>query len=119
MTNTQSVESKSYYGKVYEIEKWDGGFLVRLPEHPELTVIRKETYNANNFRKAVQKLKMRVADKQAMAPRCKGCQKTPDQIEEYKYQKDPITFVLENERLTPDGRFYCTSCYIKAGMPLW
>lgn len=57
---------------------------------------------------------------------CIGCEKTPDEIEEYiEYGKmeevTPTQFVIENEG-TYNGflknRFYCTSCYIKAGQPL-
>jgi hypothetical protein len=52
-------------------------------------------------------------------PTCKVCHKTPDKITEYKYQDNPVLYVLETERLTRDGRFYCTTCYVKAGMPLF
>jgi hypothetical protein len=52
-------------------------------------------------------------------PTCKICRKAPDKIKEYQYEEEPIKFVIENERLTQDGRFYCTTCYIKAGMPLF
>jgi hypothetical protein len=52
-------------------------------------------------------------------PTCKVCCKTPDKIKEYQYQEEPIKYVIETERLTSDGRFYCTTCYIKAGMPLF
>jgi formylmethanofuran dehydrogenase subunit E len=52
-------------------------------------------------------------------PTCKVCRKTPDKIAEYKYNENPIKFVLEHERLTKDGKFYCTTCYVKAGMPLF
>lgn len=56
--------------------------------------------------------------------KCKVCKKAPEQIGEYQsYAKmegvTPTEWVKENERLTPDGNFYCTSCYIKAGMPIW
>lgn len=61
-----------------------------------------------------------------MDPRCIGCDKTPDQILEYiemaeEYGITPTEFVLTEEG-TYDafvkGKFYCTRCYIKAGMPL-
>jgi hypothetical protein len=52
-------------------------------------------------------------------PTCKVCRKAPDKIDEYKFEEEPIKFVIENERLTQDGNFYCTKCYIKAGMPLF
>jgi len=55
---------------------------------------------------------------------CTGCNKKPDEIEEY-------VELAEEENVTPDeyvkheegtynnrnGHFLCTSCYIKAGMP--
>lgn len=55
-------------------------------------------------------------------PTCIGCKKTPDKIEEYKYESDPVEFVLDNEPIGCWGpnsanKFYCTKCYIKAGMP--
>ena len=52
-------------------------------------------------------------------PTCKVCRKSPDKIKEYENESNPILFVLKNERLTRDGRFYCTTCYLKAGMPLF
>lgn len=57
-------------------------------------------------------------------PVCKVCMKAPEEISEYKNEEmlegqTPTEWVKENERPTPDGNFYCTSCYIKAGMPLW
>lgn len=57
-------------------------------------------------------------------PVCKGCKKSPEEIGEYKAYAmaegmTPTEWVKENERSTPDGNFYCTNCYIKAGMPLW
>jgi hypothetical protein len=52
-------------------------------------------------------------------PTCKVCNKTPDKIDEYKYYDNPVKYVIERERLTHDGRFYCTKCYVRAGMPLF
>lgn len=58
---------------------------------------------------------------------CLGCKKTPEKIEEYivygkQERMTPTEFVLENEPVGcwgPNSRnkFWCTSCYIKAGMP--
>ncbi|WP_020621054.1 hypothetical protein [Paenibacillus daejeonensis] len=57
---------------------------------------------------------------------CIGCDKHPDEIEEYIEAAElndmtPVEYVLEEEG-TYNGfepeRFYCTECYIKAGMPL-
>ena len=52
-------------------------------------------------------------------PTCKVCKKSPEKTADYKFSKEPVVEMLENERLTPEGKFYCTSCYIKAGMPLF
>lgn len=58
---------------------------------------------------------------------CIGCNKTPENISEYEtYAKmekiTPSQFVRENEPIGCWGKgantFYCTSCYIRAGMPL-
>jgi hypothetical protein len=57
-------------------------------------------------------------------PICTGCNKTPDEIQEY-------IECAEDEEMTPDdyvrseegtynpsnGHFLCTDCYIEAGMP--
>jgi len=59
-----------------------------------------------------------------MKPICRGCNKTPDQIEEY-------VEIAKEEGMTPDafvsseegtynkdnGHFLCTECYVKWGMP--
>lgn len=57
---------------------------------------------------------------------CAECGKHPDQISEYVdvYEiegcQSPDEYVIRNEgtfnRAT--GKFYCTVCYVKAGMPL-
>ena len=57
-------------------------------------------------------------------PVCKGCNKAPQEIREYIFEArmegiTPEQFVAEYERPTPDGNFYCTNCYVKAGMPTW
>lgn len=60
-------------------------------------------------------------------PRCIGCDKTPEQIMEYveaaREMKPPMTpsqYVVFEEgtyaKHAPNS-FYCTTCYIKAGMP--
>lgn len=56
---------------------------------------------------------------------CKNCGRTPDKIEEYlfaakEYDMTPEEYIPSfegtyNERTK---KFYCTSCYIKVGMPL-
>ena len=62
-------------------------------------------------------------------PTCIRCKKTPEQIEEYvSYGKmdgiTPSQWVRQNEAIGCWGprfgsdAFYCTDCYIKAGMPL-
>lgn len=57
---------------------------------------------------------------------CIGCELKPDQIEEYveaaeENDMTPDQYVIEEEG-TLNGfepnKFYCTECYIKAGMPL-
>lgn len=56
---------------------------------------------------------------------CKGCGKRPSEIAEYVnlgelYCCSPADAVIDNEGTynPKTGQFYCTSCYIKAGMPL-
>lgn len=56
---------------------------------------------------------------------CIGCGKQPHEIYEYKYndeRMDPELYVISEEgtynRFVP-GKFYCTECYIKAGMPTY
>ena len=60
-----------------------------------------------------------------MDMRCAVCKRTPDDLSEY-------IFAANEENITPaeyvereegtfnrkTGAFYCTSCYIKIGMPL-
>lgn len=62
--------------------------------------------------------------KNNIKPICTGCNKTPDQIEEYvEIAKEegmtPDAFVREEEGTynRANGHFLCTICYIKAGMP--
>lgn len=58
---------------------------------------------------------------------CIRCKKNPEDIQEYvSYAKQdgvtPEQWVRENEAIGVWGKgpdtFYCTDCYIKAGMPL-
>lgn len=72
-----------------------------------------------NINKAIKEFKERMVIRKANAPRCKVCKKDPTEISEYKFKADPIQFVLQNERFVDSRHFYCTSCYIKAGMPLF
>lgn len=60
-------------------------------------------------------------------PKCIRCKKTPEQIREYSHLTNlngltPSQWVRENEPVGCWGKgpdaFYCTDCYIKAGMPL-
>ena len=58
----------------------------------------------------------------ATAPRCKICNLTPYQIPEYLHNSkgmDPAEYVRETERMASPNKFYCTSCYIKVGMPVY
>lgn len=58
--------------------------------------------------------------------KCKCCKRRPDEIDEYTEMvedgeyKTPEQAVRMNEgTFNPfTGEFYCTSCYIKNGMPL-
>lgn len=57
-------------------------------------------------------------------PICTGCNKHPDQIDEYieagkENEKLPDQYVMEEEGTynKNNGHFLCTDCYIKAGMP--
>jgi hypothetical protein len=68
---------------------------------------------------AIRDFKKSEAIKKANAPKCKVCKKDPTEIIDYKYAKDPIQFVRENERFCGPNQFYCSTCYIKAGMPLF
>lgn len=56
---------------------------------------------------------------------CLECGLTPEQLTEYIFaarseETTPEQFVLENEgTFNPETqKFWCTSCYIKIGMPL-
>ena len=57
---------------------------------------------------------------------CTGCNRRPDQIEEYleaveegEHNETPEEYVKAEEgTYNPEnGHFLCTDCYIKAGMP--
>ncbi|HMM20603.1 MAG TPA: hypothetical protein PKA10_07670 [Selenomonadales bacterium] len=71
---------------------------------------------------------MEAMTNKSMQPRCKGCGRTPEQIDEYvyravtekKYFKGANDVVRQDDgTYNPEtGQFYCTDCYIKAGMPL-
>ena len=58
-----------------------------------------------------------------MRPICTGCNRHPDEIEEYvEAAGDALTpdeYVVEEEgTYNPrNGHFLCTHCYIEAGMP--
>ena len=59
------------------------------------------------------------------APLCVGCNKSPAEIEEYVEAADSCgisadSYVRQDEGTynQSNGRFYCTACYIEAGMPL-
>lgn len=56
---------------------------------------------------------------------CKGCGKSPDEIPEYVLLANELELTPNLAVITEEGtynrrtgRFYCTDCYIKAGMPL-
>lgn len=61
-----------------------------------------------------------------MECRCKGCGKKPEELMEYIMLVEESGYATAEEAMrkeegtfNPDtGLFYCTSCYIKAGMPL-
>lgn len=60
-----------------------------------------------------------------MIIRCKECGKVPSQIPEFvelgkQMNCTPQEAVIEEEGTYNDfsGRFWCTECYIKIGMPL-
>ena len=59
-----------------------------------------------------------------MDPICTGCNRTPDQIQEYieaakEKRQDPADYVKEEEGTynIANGHFLCTACYAAAGMP--
>jgi len=56
---------------------------------------------------------------------CKGCGKRPEEIKEYRIAASESGETPEEFVRTEEGtynprteRFYCTACYIAAGMPL-
>lgn len=56
---------------------------------------------------------------------CKGCGRNPKEIGEYidsakDCGMDPYDYVIQEEGTFnhTTGKFYCTQCYIRAGMPL-
>lgn len=57
--------------------------------------------------------------------KCKGCNRTPDEIPEYIELAKELNLTPNLAVITEEGtynhgtgRFYCTNCYITAGMPL-
>ena len=57
-------------------------------------------------------------------PLCTGCNKRPDEIEEYveaaaENEVTPDEYVIDEEGTynAGNGHFLCTDCYIAAGMP--
>jgi hypothetical protein len=74
---------------------------------------------------------MHVGDLHGLPHICVGCGKTADQLQEYKDMANPDSQGYEGYS-TPDeavrrnegtfnrenNHFWCTTCYIKAGMPL-
>ena len=57
--------------------------------------------------------------------RCRGCGKTPEEIDEYVDMSmgsglTPTEFCVEEEGTfnKETGKFWCTDCYTRAGMPL-
>lgn len=61
--------------------------------------------------------------------KCIGCDKIPEDIPEYKVdamleEMTPSQWVRENETVGKWGKehgpdaFYCTSCYVRHGMPM-
>lgn len=61
---------------------------------------------------------------EAIVPVCTGCNKTPNQIDEYvdagmEEFMTPNQYVREEEGTynKTNGHFLCTSCYIDAGCP--
>ena len=56
---------------------------------------------------------------------CVGCGKKPEQLEEFaimgkEYDQTAEEYLIKEEGTLnkENGHFYCTDCYIKAGMPL-
>jgi hypothetical protein len=65
-----------------------------------------------------------LAEPEKMKPLCIGCNKHPDEIEEYvETARDegmtPDEYVREEEGTynKSNGHFLCTTCYVNAGMP--
>jgi hypothetical protein len=57
-------------------------------------------------------------------PICTGCNRHPEQIEEYlpmavmeKMTADEIVIATDGTYNAENGHFLCTECYIKAGCP--
>lgn len=55
---------------------------------------------------------------------CKYCGRSAEEHREAvilaaQENLSPSEWVRENERLTPDGQYYDTVCYILADTPLW
>ena len=57
--------------------------------------------------------------------RCKGCGKTPEELMEYKMMAEEEGYASAEEAVRKEegtfnpatGLFWCTDCYVKAGMP--
>jgi hypothetical protein len=61
---------------------------------------------------------------QQVQPICIGCNKQPEELEEYieaaeDHEISPTEYVKQEEGTynSLNGHFLCTDCYIKAGMP--
>lgn len=57
--------------------------------------------------------------------RCNGCKRTPEEISEYvdmaeELNTTPARFVQTDEGTynATNGHFWCSACYIRAGLPL-
>jgi hypothetical protein len=120
MLNTKMKIARKYQGMLETIDNegresgiWaysKRGYRFASTEcHTEHSYSQKELYEAIKTLEPCQC--------QQCTPQCRKCGKTPDKLKEYQYKENPIQYVLEHERFTPDGYFYCTECYIKAGMP--
>lgn len=57
---------------------------------------------------------------------CRGCKKTPNELMEYKMLAEENGYDSPEEAVKKEegtynkktGLFWCTDCYIKAGMPI-
>ena len=112
--------------------EWDGDYLHvthRFLDRLQSWKLLRDVCCPEEIRKMVeQSLDKMFEEDMKVELRCKVCGRKPEEIEEYvemvesqpEHYDSPDDFVLLEEGTLnrETGQFYCTACYIQAGMPL-